>query len=184
VGFLNKIRRVVGQYLLQKKLANIQRERGVFNLDTAQTVGILFEVDSFDDCQEVYNFYTYLKRLKKRITVVGFVEKKEYANFIIDRLDFHYFNNKERNWFLVPNNRHVNDFVKAGFDVVINMSKTEACSLKYIAGVCNAKFKVGRYNTNDVALYDLMISENEKSEINEYIHHVKHYLNIINKNAS
>ena len=182
--FFTKPRLVIAKFLFKKKLAAVIRNRNVFNINSARRVGVLFVVDNFNNCQEVYNFYRYLKEEKKQVSVLGFVNQKEYLNFKINKPDFFYYTFDDLNWSLTPNIELVTKFIQQDFDVLINFSVNEEFSLKYIAGLSCAQFKVGKFNPLETSIYDLMINVDCSEEIKEFIYQVKHYLNLINKNAS
>lgn len=179
----NNIKQNIGKYFFHKEMKRHIRERSVFNIDLAKYIGILYKIDSENTQKDVCNFFKYLEKKNKTISVLGYINDKEKFQITKEINGFNYFSFNDLNWYKKPSNDICEAFINQPFDLLINLNKDECHPIHYISGLSKAKFKVGRYQKEFEEVFDLMINIDHKTEISIFIEQIKHYLKIINNAA-
>ena len=183
IQFVENIKQKVGDYVFRRDLKYNERKRQVHNLNTAKSIGILYDATDLNDMMLVSEFVNDLFKTKKDVKALGFVNKNELSHHHIPLLQFDFFFLKDLNWYYKPQNYIINNFVEKDYDILINLCDSTCIPIKYLAGSSQAKFKVGKYEEN-IDLYDMMIDVKENT-LSALIKEIHHYLTIINqKDAS
>jgi len=181
--FVEKIKQKVGDFFFKKELKSNHRQREVHNLHTAQSIGILYDATEREDMLKVSEFVNTLFQTKKDVKALGFVNLKDLTHHHMPMLQFDFFFLKDLNWYYKPQNYIIKNFVEKDYDILINLCDSTCIPIKYLAGISQAKFKVGKYE-EDIDLYDMMIDVKENT-LSALIKEIHHYLNVINqKDAS
>ena len=181
--FVEDIKQKVGDFFFKKELKSNPRQREVHNLHSAQSIGILYDATEREDMLKVSEFVNALFQTKKDVKALGFVNLKELTHHHMPMLQFDFFFLKDLNWYYKPQNYIIKNFVEKDYDILINLCNSTCIPVKYLAGISQAKFKVGKYE-EDIDLYDMMIDIKENT-LSALIKEVHHYLTVINqKDAS
>jgi len=181
--FVEDIRQKVGDFFFKRELKSNPRQREVHNLHSAQSIGILYDATEREDMLKVSEFVNALFQTKKDVKALGFVNLKELTHHHMPMLQFDFFFLKDLNWYYKPQNYIIKNFVEKDYDILINLCNSSCIPVKYLAGISQAKFKVGKYE-EDIDLYDMMIDIKENT-LSALIKEVHHYLTVINqKDAS
>ena len=162
IGFLKTPREKIGRYILNKNLSKLKRKRIVHNLESAKTIGLLYDATDEQEyaviCELVKNF----QNENKIVKALGYLNYNIIPHYCIPKLSFDYFIMKDIGFFYIPNNTFVDDFIKNDFDILIDLSIMDFFPFQYISGMSKAKFKVGRDGENHSKYYDFMLNINEK----------------------
>jgi len=169
-----------GHIVLSRKKKKIKRERGIYNFDTAKTCGIIFNASSQETYDKAKQFIDFLKTKEINVVAIGFVDSKEVKDFYRETIHFKFFSRKNINWYGKPKNENVDDFINKKFDLLIDLSLANDFPLEYIAAMSMAKFKVGRF-TSEQGDYDFMIDINKNKTHDFLIEQIRHYLENLNK---
>lgn len=169
MGFKSKI----ANRILISKLSSVNREKRIFNLDSAQSAGIVWEIDQKE------SFDLMEKELKKAgISTAGLCyfpsKKAQIPN------DINGFSKKQISWNTVPAIGLVDDFIHQKFDILIDLTCEKQFPLVYVTALSEATFKIGYsgYSTN---YFDLNIEFKEKPETSQLAEQILYYLKRINK---
>ncbi len=180
MSIIETIKEFVGKQYLAKNLPKIQRQRKIINIDEAKNIGIIYTLEN----EQTYIQITQLIKTfqDKQITAkaIGFFNGNIRPMYAIERLSLDFYDTKDLNWYGKPSSTYVNDFIKAEFDILIDLSLKENFHSKYIGGSSKARFKVGKGGDFNTKYYDLMIDINNKTTLDEFISLLLHYLSIIN----
>jgi hypothetical protein len=179
VNFVSNIRLKIGRYLLGKKLRNFKRVRGSYNLESAQTAGILFNPTDQTSFEQIKQFLTYLSNYKIQIYVLGYIDDKTIPESFLFWKGINLFSRKELSWTMVPTTPVVTDFIDKPFDLLFDLSLTDHFPMEYIARLSISKFKIGRF-TEEHSSYDLMFEINEQQKLEGFLDLIKKYVNLIN----
>jgi hypothetical protein len=179
IQFVENIKQKVGDFFFKRELKSNARQREVHNLQTAQSIGILYDATKQEDMMQVSEFVNVLFKTKKDVKALGFVNLKELTHHHMPMLQFDFFFLKDLNWYYKPENYIIKNFVEKDYDILINLCDSTCIPTKYLAGSSLAKFKVGKYE-EEVDLYDMMIDVKDNS-LEGLIKEIHHYLNIINQ---
>lgn len=175
----NKLKLKVGHRRLRKALKGIKRNRLVYNLDTARTIGVLFNATSEEVYHHVANFSNQLLGRNLQVEMLAFFAGKEVPNSYLANPKLKLFTKRELNWYRKPCVPHVDEFIDKEFDILIDLSMEELFPLKWIATLSKSKFKVGNlsyYGTPN----DMIINLKPNNDIEYLLSQVIHYLQLIN----
>jgi hypothetical protein len=175
-GFIENIKRSVANYVLNKKLGKLTREKRLVNLHNARTIGILYNVSSQTTFQIVKTLVKELTTRQRQIMALGFVNRKSIPNYCIAANSGYHFNLRDLNWYGGPKNDYIHEFINKEFDILIDLSLDDVFVFKYISGLSRSKFKVGRHNDDYLDCFDLMIKMESTATLEAFIEQVIHYL--------
>ena len=164
----------IANRILNTKLRLVAREKKVFNLDSAQTAGILWEInqkESFD-------------RLNKELVKFG-IKTTGLCYFPLRKLvipeDIIGFSRKQTNyWTEIPNSDLVDDFIHQKFDLMIDLTGQKYFPIAYITALSEATFKIG-YAGSSQNYFDLNIDFQATPETSQLADQILYYLKRINK---
>jgi hypothetical protein len=176
--FLENIKEKVGSYILTNKIKSVKRTKSLYSLDTAKEIGIIIHATDSKVYEAVCNFIKYLTERKIKVASLSYIEKKEVLDLYSLQLGMLYFTNSDLNWYYKPKNHNTDDFINARFDILIDLSLEEVFPLQYIVNLSRAKYKVGRF-TSEESVYDLMINLKKENNVEFLIEQITHYLKII-----
>ena len=159
---------------LDSRLGSVSRDKKVFNLDSAQTVGILWEIDQQDAFIRVKN-ELYLAGIKAE-GLCYFSLKKAIIPEEING-----FSRKQTScWLEIPRTQLVEDFISQKFDVLIDLTGQQHFPMVYVTALSEATFKIG-YAGKSANYFDLNIEFGEQPETSQLADQILYYLKRINK---
>lgn len=160
--------------ILNSKLGLVVREKKVVNLDSAQTVGILWEIDQQDAFIKVKN-ELYLAGIKAE-GLCYFPLKKAMIPEEING-----FSRKQTRWWTeIPKTELAENFIHQKFDILIDLTGQKYFPMTYITALSEATFKIG-YSGNSTNYFDLNIEFGEQPETGQLAEQILYYLKRINK---
>jgi hypothetical protein len=188
MNFLQQIRLKIGFYFLKKGMSSLKRTKKLVNLNTAGSVGILFELTDDSVYYSIQKYFQKLQEKKIKVKALGFASNKQVTNQFLPVLAFDFFNSKQLNWFNVPKATCVQDFIATDFDICINIARDSVFPLRYIAGMSIARLKAGAYinelpgkNFSDLAsIYDIMLKTEPDHNQIAFLENIHEYLTILN----
>lgn len=179
MSLLFKIKQAVWNYHFQKEFDKLNRERGTYNLTNARRVGLVYDASYEAGYKKASDFVRYLQKMKIIVKALGYYKSGQLPHYCIPMLSYDFFSNKDINWFDKPSSRFINDFIKEKYDIVIDLNLKNSLSSTYIVGLSRAKCKVGMFDEGKTKIYDFMIKLEDKTNLNEFIKQVIHYLTIL-----
>jgi hypothetical protein len=177
VEFLEKFRKNIGHYFLNRKAHSVTRHRKIHNFSTARKAGIIFSCQSEEDFQAVKDFKKYLEEKNIDTSVLGYINDKKIPDHFLLRAGFNFFCLKNLDWYYRPANRNIDDFILNNFNILFDFSVNDHFPVQYISLLSPAEYKVGRLTGTDQ--YDLMIDIKKNRHLPFFIEQVKHYMNLI-----
>ncbi|MCB9190542.1 MAG: hypothetical protein H6602_02635 [Flavobacteriales bacterium] len=183
IPLVNKVRMMAGTYFLKNEMRIRKRDVQGMGLDSARSIGILFNAKDERSFKIIREFADKLRGggLRK-VKALGFVPKQEVAAFLQSSQDFDFFTRDDFNWYYKPQGRKVAGFVSEQFDILIDLRLSKFTSLLFIVALSRAQFKVGRFRSDFKEFYDLMIDVDESSDLTYFISQIEHYLSMLNEN--
>lgn len=160
----------------------ISRQKSVFNIEDAKTIGISFEFTNDEDFDLLKKYVIYLRELKKKVKVVGYYLSKVEPRVQYSKADYDFYGKKSHNWFGKPTDHIIDNFIEADYDILIDLNFNDESVMSYIAAVSRAKFKVGRFTEND-EYHDLLLDAPKEKGLKFFLRQVDTYLAMINKKA-
>jgi len=180
VKYLKNLRESIGRYILRKKSKSIKRNVIVHNFDTAKTAGVLFNVSNDNSFDYIKDFLNFMNNKNIQVVVLGYNNSKTTPDELLIKKNINIINKNDLNWYCVPKNDMVNQFIEKDLDLLFDLSTKNTFPLKYINTLSNASFKVSKesnYNNSS----DLMLNIKKDESLKYYIEQIQHYLNIINQ---
>ena len=160
--------------ILNSKMNLVVREKKVVNLDSAQTVGILWEIDQQEAFIKVKN-ELYLAVIKAD-GLCYFPLKKA----VIPE-ETNGFSRKQTSWWLeIPKTQVVEDFIHQKFDILIDLTGQKSFPMVYATALSEATFKIG-YAGSSTNYFDMNIEFQDKPETSQMAEQILYYLKRINK---
>jgi hypothetical protein len=188
MGAIKKLRENAGNYFLLKRINSLNRSKKLVNINSAGSVGIIFELSDEAVYYSVQNFMYKLQENNTRVKALGFTPQKSVVHHFLPVLSFDFFNSKQLNWLYIPTASTAKSFMDTEFDICLNIAPDNVFPLKYIAGLSIARLKVGAYSQasqaekyGDLArIYDIMLlSDNHHNQIT-FLDNIYEYLTILN----
>ena len=188
MNLLNQIRVKAGYYFLKKGIKSLKRSKKLVNINSAGSVGLLFELTDDTVYYAIQKYFQKLQDKKIKVKALGFASNKLVTNQFLPVLSFDFFNSKQLNWFHIPKATCVQDFIDADFDICINIASEKVFPLKYIAGMSRARLKVGAYGkelpveeyTELSSIYDIMLLAESSHDQVVFLDNIHEYLTILN----
>ena len=142
MSFLQGLRENWGHKILRRKAKKLSRTKTYNNLESAQTVGILFDATSKADVEDVKKLMSSLDKNGKRIDALGMLPTKNELAMHADEVGFNFFAADECGFFCFPKGVTALQFISQKFDILLNVCPDTCLSVDYIVGMSRAKFKV------------------------------------------
>jgi len=164
----------IANRILNSKLSSVVREKKVFNLDSAKSAAILWEIDQKESFERVES-----ELRNAGIKTSGLCYFQSNKGAIPNEING--FSRKQTSWFAeVPNTELVEDFIHLKFDILIDLTRQKCFPMVYVTALSEATFKIG-YSGNSVNYFDLNIEFSEQPETGQLADQILYYLKRINK---
>jgi hypothetical protein len=138
-----------------------------------RSVGILFDASQAHDREVILAYAERLRGSGIKVSLCGFFNSKvEGITFPFDFIDL-----KSVSFAGLPRGEHVEKFIEAPFDVLINLDMSLHRPLNYIAAASKALFKIGPAE-GDQRHYDLLIGIPDRN-MEKFIHEIRTTFNKI-----
>lgn len=177
--FLNNLRLRIAQYLLKKKINELNIERQSVNFKQAKRIGILFDGTNPSDRMVIQSYAKLLKKQDKKVSLLGYVDISDRSK---PDLGFDYFNRTDINWLLQPKGRLVEEFMEKPFDILLSLHLSPVQPLAYVSALSRAKLRTGQSHKDFIDSYDLMIDADTGSDLQNFIGQVDLLLKSLNRN--
>ena len=136
---LEKIRSALFKKNLRRTLAAQKRVRKSHTLESARTIGILFDATLEKNKQETLEFARNLEKKGKKVQLLGYVKVRQAPT----GLSFDFFFQKELDWIGTPKNEKALAFAKEKFDLLICLNPADEAPLAWLSSHSQAAMKTG-----------------------------------------
>jgi len=167
-----------------KQRIQYSRSRTIMNIDSANSIGILYCGDSPDDVELIKNYVQTLRDVGKKVKSLGFIHIKELPLGLNGSMMHQYFALKELNWYFKPSSQFIDNFVNEEFDLLLDFGVSKQLPITYITSMSKAKCKVGRYVEKYTDFYDIMIEADENAKLDYFIKTTHNYIAQLNKKVT
>ena len=174
---LSNLRRSYGNYLLNKRIRHVKRQRAIRNFTTAKSACIIFQCKEIGDFSIIKTFREYLEGNDIRTYVIGYVHAKQIPDQFLLRTGFNCFSFKDLNLWHIPMAPFLQGFEQKEFDLLLDLCMENHFPVRYLSRISRAKYKIGQYTEDDI--YDLMIDIGKEKKLAYFCEQVRHYLGII-----
>ena len=169
------IRMAAHRYFLEKRLRTRPKlsARKPVNLDTCQSIGLLFDATEPATRETALRYAQKLKERGKKVQMMGFYLEDQPEDS--SSLPFLSFGKKQMNWAMCPNSPDVEAFMDQKFDMLINLDTEAKVVATYIAALSLASFKVGP-ELDRGWYFDLMIDVSRRPSLAHFIEQMESVL--------
>lgn len=136
---IEKIRAAFFKNALGKLLAEQKRQRKIHTLESARTIGVLFDAGADATRKEVAEFVKKLEKDGKKVQLLGFFNVKQQP----EAQTFDFFFLKETTWTGVPKSEKAAAFGQQKFDLLLSFNPDDRAPLEWIAIASQAAMKIG-----------------------------------------
>ena len=178
--FFDKIKKNLANLALTQKLKSLNRNRQVYNLNTAKTAGIIFTANHESDWLQIKDFIDFLKTQDIQSTILAYLKNKKLKYYYTQLNKINFFSIEDLKWAYIPKPDVVQKFLEKEYDLLIDMDIEHSFPTSYITALSKARFKVGLKNGEENNYFDFMIDLGNFKNTEEYLKQIKHYLSIIN----
>jgi len=165
------LRALLFKKALRELLVSQKRARQVHTLDSARTLGVLFDATSETARRESLEFVRLLEKQGKKVTALGFFNTKQAP----ENQPFDSFFAKETSWLGQPKSEKAADFIKQKFDLLLTLNPDELPPLEWLAAKSQAAFKIG-FATGRPNDFDIQLETPEGKGIRYFTEQLALYL--------
>jgi hypothetical protein len=161
MSIVEKTKNRAGEYFLKTEASAIKRRRKAANLDTAETIAIIFEATVHEEFETIKKYIKKLKEDKRKVRALGFYDATESPAMMASKLEYDFFTRKQLKWYLKPVDPVIQNFLDEPFDLLLNLCVQPKTPILYLTALSKASFKVGPSNKKFNPYYDLIIDAQE-----------------------
>ena len=180
---ISRIRDRIRLFFQRREFSQRKRSKKLYALEDAKSIGVIFHAVHPPDYNAVDDLISKLCKEGKKMVSVGLVPHRNKPEHLVPKLNMHFFCPDDFSWNLKIKKQAIQQFVDEPFDILLDLTPSSLFFAKYLAGLSNARFKVGPYRADQTDFYDLMIEKKAEATLQEYIKHCLHYLQILKKPA-
>lgn len=177
---MKKIKLKLANWLLKRRQKATKRRKGVFNFDTAKTVGVLFSLDQNHSFKIIKDFLDFLASKKIQTFTLAYCPYKEIPDNYIGVSRINIFTAKDLNWLDIPTDPIVEKFTTKHFDILFDLSPAGQFPSKYVNNLSQARFKIG-IEANSGKEHDMMFRIENEQDTQYFVDQIKYYISRINK---
>jgi len=181
MAYFKKTRNKIGGYFLQRQMSGYTRNRAIMNIDSANTIGILYYANNPVEVELMKKYIHTLRDMKKEVRSLGFLDVREVPLGLNGSVKHQYFSLKELNWYGKPSSQFIHNFVNEEFDILFDFGIPSQLPIMFLTSMSRAKCKVGRYLEKYAELYDVMIEADENKKLDYVITITHDYMMLLNK---
>jgi hypothetical protein len=182
--FIN-IRLKIGNAILKNKVAKMKRKTYYSNMSQVKKIGILWDASKTEDFACLSKFYQKMHESKIDVKILGYFSGKNLPNQYTAIRFLTCIRKEELNFFYQPVSTETKTFISNRFDVLIDINFKRLLPLHYISSLSNAGFKVGLFESDTRnSPFDLMMELKSPVNVEDYLNHVMHYLEMINSEVA
>lgn len=177
---LNELRKSLILFIIKRNLKKTKLKGKNVSFKNARKIGLIAFVDSKDKLELVINFKKTLETHGPEVQVMAFAPFKIIPDYFNTQMQIEVFSKKDVNLFGIPKGKAVSQFIDKEFDMLIDLTIDDLVPLYYLAGMCKARIKAGKFREQMQETYDIMIKEKENMSCQEFQFTMKNYLSKIN----
>ena len=167
------------QKRLLKQQLQLTRNKKIHNLQTAKRIAMIFDVEDEHSWKIINKFATELAKRGKDMVLLGRKKQKE-LDFIITNTSVILFNAEDVDFWGVPKNYPVGNFLNQHFDMLIDTIENPDFFSQYVSLKTMADFKISRDKEDNEKYFDLLIRKDDiDDDIKSFLKQVLYYLNLI-----
>lgn len=177
---IESVRIVVGKFLLKRNVKKLVRVKTVHNLDSAKTLGIVFEYKDEDEFKVFEKLIAKLRSRKIDVKALVFLPYEKLLEYIPQKLSIDFITHSDLDYVFHPIGTRANEFIENQYDILIDLNTNKLFSLECVTALSKASYKIGIYDDTKQHVYDLMLKMPIDEELPIIIEQYLHYLDMLN----
>ena len=149
------------------------------NLNDARTLGLVFQVKDEKEYRKVKDFIEHISYGHRKVLTLGFVDGKGIPSWCVEANSGYFFDRQSLNWWKGPKNDYLVKFLEKDFDLLIDLTRNDDFTTRYLVGMSKAKFKAGLRRPLSESYLDLMIELKKEAPMEELTKQLIHYLSLL-----
>jgi hypothetical protein len=179
------IRLKIGDGILRNKVAKTDRKPHYSNIHQVKNIGLVWDASKIDDFTYLTRFFQKMAEAKTDVRILGYFPGKNLPNQYTAVRYLSIVKREELNIFYHPVSSETNSFITNHFDVLIDLNFKKLLPLQYISSLSKASLKIGLFESEaGNPPFDLMMDMKSPVNIEDYLNHVLHYLEMINSGSA
>jgi hypothetical protein len=179
------IRLKIGDGILRNKVAKTDRKPHYSNIRQVKNIGLVWDASKIDDFISLTRFFQKMAEAKTDVRILGYFPGKNLPDQYTAVRYLSIVKREELNIFYHPVSSETNSFITNHFDVLIDLNFKKLLPLQYISSLSKASLKVGLFESEaGNTPFDLMMDIKSPVNIEDYLNHVLHYLEMINSGSA
>lgn len=171
---LENIRSALFKKSLRRYLASHKRQRKSHTLESARTVGILFDATEEKYKTETLEFARNMEKKGKKVRLLGYIKTKVPPT----GLSFDFFFQKELTWTGIPKSEKALAFAQEKPDLLLCLNLSDEAALAWLAAQSQAAMKIG-FATNFSNDFDMILEIPAEKGIRYFTEQLHLYLDKI-----
>ncbi|MDR0660994.1 MAG: hypothetical protein LBG19_09400 [Prevotellaceae bacterium] len=159
----SKLKDKKGKQALEKKLHHFKRNVVFHNLDNTKTLSVLYKYESKHSADFISKLFQEFSSYGIKCEAIGFFNEKNLPLEYAPRASHVVICQADLAWSGIPKSEEVEKFINVEYDILLDLSRSDALIFKYIASLSKAQFKIGsvEYRNNP---YDFIFIEDTNSD--------------------
>lgn len=133
------LRNAIARKKLRRSVAEKSRRRRIHTLNSARSIGLLFDANQERNCRELLDFAKNLEKKGKKVSLLGFISDAKTAG----EPAFPFFTAKDMQWDGTPKSEKALEFSRQSFDLLLSFNPAELLPLALTAVQSPAGMKIG-----------------------------------------
>lgn len=160
---------------MRRHANRIRRNKDLMRFTKVKHLTVLFEINKSVIPKAAESLIKLLLLEKKSVNQVIFYTGNPKKLNIKSQRGRIVFTKKDCNFFYIPKKRIIRQIADYQMDYLIDLNMTDSFPLIYLAGISNARLRIGRQSPARIPFFDLMFDHHEENQ-QEFARQMLHYL--------
>jgi len=179
MSLLQKIKNIIGTYLLKKTASQKKRRAFLKKFDDIEDIGIVYNAAKKADESIIHNFAAGLRLQGKKVYLLGYVDQKILPHTKKFHITSEFFWHEKLNFFNLPVKSEIGKFINSEFDLLLNIHFDSTLPMLAIPVYANAKYCMGTCVVDALSYFDAIIDTGENTSLQFLANQMEHYLKVI-----
>lgn len=173
------IRLRIGNAILRKRVSRTNRKMEYRNFMNVRSIGVVWDASKNAEFQALSRFHQNMQERNIEVKILGFYNGKHLPDQYTAIRYLTCIRKSETNLFYIPESTEVNGFINRNFDILIDVNFEKIFSLLYVTKLSKASLKVGIFEPESNAPFDMMMEIKNPVQLDVYLRQVIQYLEMI-----
>jgi hypothetical protein len=175
----------IGKTLLSRKVARMKRKISFSDFGKVKNIGVVWDASKPLQFASLSKFHQKMQETKIDVKIFGYFPGKNLPDQYTAIRYLTCIKKDEINSFYHPDSSETSSFILNPFDILIDINFEKQFPLQYVTSLSKASLKVGLFDQETIdSPFDLMIQVKNPVDIDGYLAHVIHYLEMIKYNKN